>query len=68
VGGSDRGEVLQTDFIVGRRRVGRVFEAPAVEDIPRGKLRPSGRFRLRVRTETADGRRLTLDRMLRACS
>jgi N-acetylglucosamine-6-sulfatase len=68
VGGSDRGDVLQTDFIVGRRRVGTVFEAPAVEDIPRRKLRPSGRFRLRVRTETADGRRLTLDRMLRACS
>ncbi len=68
VGGSERDEVLMADFIVGRRRVGRVLEAPAVQDIPRGRLRRSGSFRLRVRAETADGRRLTLDRRLRVCA
>ena len=38
-----------------------------VKDIPRARLRSRGRFRLRVRAETIDGRRLTLDRFLRAC-
>ncbi|HEX2414340.1 MAG TPA: sulfatase [Thermoleophilaceae bacterium] len=68
VGGSEREDVLSADFIVGRKRVGRVLEAPAVKDIPRARLRRSGSFRLRVRAETADGRRLTLDRRLRVCS
>ncbi len=68
VGGSERENVLSADFIVGRRRVGRVLEAPAIKDIPRARLRSSGSFRLRVRAETADGRRLTLDRRLRVCS
>jgi hypothetical protein len=45
--------------------VGRALTPPVVEDIPLRQLR--GRFRLRVRTETVDGRRLTLDRILRAC-
>ena len=68
VGGSERENVLSADFIVGRRRVGRVLEAPAIKDIPRARLRSSGSFRLSVRAETADGRRLTLDRRLRLCS
>ena len=68
VGGSEGDNVLKADFIVGGRRVGRVLEARAVEDIPRTAIRRAGRFRLRVRAETEDGRRLTLDRVLRACS
>ena len=52
---------------MGRRRVGRALTPPVVEDIPLRQLRSRGRFRLRVRTETIDGRRLTLDRVLRAC-
>ena len=39
VGGSERENVLSADFIVGRRRVGRVLEAPAIKDIPRARLR-----------------------------
>jgi N-acetylglucosamine-6-sulfatase len=67
VGGSERDEISSADVIVGRRPVGRGLTPPVVEDIPLKKLRPRGRFRLRVRTETVDGRRLTLDRILRAC-
>jgi hypothetical protein len=67
VRGSEREHVSEADVLVGRRRVGRVVATPLVEDIPRGRLRSSGRFRLRVRAETDDGRRLTLDRTLRTC-
>lgn len=67
VGGSERDEIMTADVLVGRRRVARALTPPVVEDIPRRQLRPRGRFRLRVRTETIDGRRLTLDRILRAC-
>ena len=58
---------MTADVLVGSRRVGRALTPPVVEDIPLRKLRSRGRFRLRVRTETIDGRRLTLDRVLRAC-
>jgi N-acetylglucosamine-6-sulfatase len=67
VGGSERDEISTADVLVGRRPVGRGLTPPVVEDIPLRKLRRHGRFRLRVRTETVDGRRLTLDRTLRAC-
>jgi hypothetical protein len=67
VGGSERDDIMSADVLVGRRRVGRALTPPVVEDIPLRKLRSRGRFRLRVRTETIDGRRLTLDRVLRAC-
>jgi N-acetylglucosamine-6-sulfatase len=67
IGGSEYEDVLKADVLVGSRRVGRALSAPVVKDIPRGKIRRSGRFRLRVRAETQDGRRLTLDRILRTC-
>jgi N-acetylglucosamine-6-sulfatase len=68
VGGSERDDIATADVLVGRKRVGRALTPPVVEDIPRKKIRPRGRFRLRVSAETLDGRRLTLDRVLRACS
>jgi Sulfatase/Domain of unknown function (DUF4976) len=67
VGGSEREDIMTADVLVGRRKVGRALTPPVVEDIPHRQLRSRGRFRLRVRTETIDGRRLTLDRTLRAC-
>ena len=67
VGGSERDDIMSADVLVGHRRVGRALTPPVVEDIPLRQLRSRGRFRLRVRTETIDGRRLTLDRVLRAC-
>jgi N-acetylglucosamine-6-sulfatase len=68
VGGSERDEIATADVLVGRRRVGVSLTPPVVEDIPRRKIRSRGRFRVRVSAETLDGRRLTLDRVLRACS
>lgn len=65
--GREREHVASADVLVGRRTVGRALQQPLVEEIPRGRLRSSGRFRLRVRAETDDGRRLTLDRVLRTC-
>jgi arylsulfatase A-like enzyme len=78
VRGSRRNRPLEANLLVGRRRVGRVFGVPPgsgihppvtslSDDIPRAELRRSGRFRLRVNAETEDGRRITLDRVLRAC-
>ncbi len=68
VRGSEREHVDAAEVLVGRRRVGRVLTTPLVEDIPRGRLGRPGRFRLRVIARTDDGRRLTLDRTLRACA
>ena len=80
VGGAESRSVRRVDVMVGSRRVGRVVKPLAdtlplrgastmlAEDVPRAKLRRHGRFRLRVRAETLDGRRLTLDRVLRTCS
>ena len=67
VGGSERDEIMTADVLVGSRAIARALTPPVVEDIPLRRLRPARRFRLRVRTETIDGRRLTLDRTLRAC-
>jgi hypothetical protein len=35
--------------------------------VPRERIHRRGRFRLRVLAETEDGRKLTLDRVLRPC-
>jgi arylsulfatase A-like enzyme len=75
VRGFERDRPLSADVLVGRRVVGRVgFDLldrgrpPAlVERISPRALRRRGPFRLRVRAETEDGRRYTLDRTLRAC-
>jgi hypothetical protein len=53
--------------LVGRRRVARVSPPPLTRLIPHARLRPGRPFRLRVRAETRDGRRLTLDRRVQAC-
>jgi len=73
--GSKRSRPLSAEVLVGNRQVGRVGDeeltlrgtGPLVEDIPRRSLRRRGRFQLRVLAETEDGRRYTLDRVLRTC-
>jgi N-acetylglucosamine-6-sulfatase len=67
VGGPEKKEVVSADVLVGTRRVARVSPPPLTRLIPHAKLRPGRPFRLRVRAETRDGRRLTLDRRVRAC-
>jgi hypothetical protein len=79
VRGSKRARLLHADVIVGRRRVERLLNIPAarggVDDGPvtltgrvrRQQIHRRGRFRLRVLAETVDGRKLTLDRVLRRC-
>jgi arylsulfatase A-like enzyme len=67
VSGPERTKVLDADVLVGSRRIARVRDQPLTERIPHKKLRRHGRFRLRVRAETRDGRLVTLDRTLRAC-
>ena len=73
--GSKRDRPLSADFLVGHRRVASVHgdllapgrPAALVKEVRAGALRRHGRFRLRVRAETEDGRRYTLDRTLRTC-
>ena len=65
--GPERGVVTKADVLLGRRRVARVSPPPLVRTIPQTRLRTGRAVRLRVRAETRDGRRLTLDRRVRAC-
>jgi arylsulfatase A-like enzyme len=67
VGGPERRAVTAADVLLGRRRVARVSPPPLVRRIPHRRLRAGRAVRLRVRAETRDGRRLTLDRRVRAC-
>ena len=67
VSGPEKKEVVSADVLVGSRRVARVSPPPLTRLIPHARLRPGRPFRLRVRAETRDGRRLTLDRRVRAC-
>ncbi|HEY6774991.1 MAG TPA: sulfatase [Thermoleophilaceae bacterium] len=67
VGGPEKKEVVGADVLVGSRRVARVSPPPLTRLIPHARLRPGHPFRLRVRAETRDGRRLTLDRRVQAC-
>jgi N-acetylglucosamine-6-sulfatase len=76
--GSKRARLVHADVMIGRRRVERLVSIPTARgrragpttltgEVRRGQLRRRGRFRLRVLAETADGRRLTIDRVLRRC-
>jgi N-acetylglucosamine-6-sulfatase len=76
--GSKRARLEHADVMIGRRRVERLVSIPTARgrragpttltgEVRRGQLRRRGRFRLRVLAETADGRRLTIDRVLRRC-
>jgi N-acetylglucosamine-6-sulfatase len=67
VTGRERAAVVRADVLVGRRRVARVSPPPLTRRIPKEWLRHGRAFRLRVRAETRDGRRVTLDRRVRAC-
>jgi N-acetylglucosamine-6-sulfatase len=67
VSGPEKEEVIGADVLVGSRRVARVSPPPLTRLIPQARLRPGRPFRLRVRAETRDGRRLTLDRRVRTC-
>jgi N-acetylglucosamine-6-sulfatase len=67
VSGPEKEEVVGADVLVGSRRVARVSPPPLTRLIPQARLRTGRPFRLRVRAETRDGRRLTLDRRVRTC-
>ena len=78
VRGSKRARLMHADVMVGRRRVERLLNIPTARPIRSGpvtvtgvvqrkKIHRRGRFRLRVLVETEDGRKLTLDRVLRRC-
>jgi N-acetylglucosamine-6-sulfatase len=78
VRGSKRSRLLQADVLIGRRRVERLLNIPAARGtgggpvtltglVRRQQIHRRGRFRLRVLAETQDGRKLTLDRVLRRC-
>lgn len=76
--GSKRARLVHADVIIGRRRVERLVSIPTARgrragpttltgQVRRRQIRRRGPFRLRVRAETEDGRKLTLDRRLRRC-
>jgi N-acetylglucosamine-6-sulfatase len=78
VRGSKRARLLHADVLIGKRRVERLLSIPTARghrsgpttltgEVPRKQIRKRGRFRLRVLAETEDGRKLTLDRVLRRC-
>ena len=79
VRGSKRAHLLDADVRIGRRRVERLLNIPTARGerggpvtlsglVKRSQIRTHGRLRLRVLAETEDGRKLTLDRMLRRCA
>jgi arylsulfatase A-like enzyme len=65
--GRDRRRVTGTVTFVGRRRIARASTTPITQRIRRPRLRSGRRYRLRVRADLRDGRRVTLDRHLRGC-
>jgi N-acetylglucosamine-6-sulfatase len=65
--GPEKRAVVAAEVLVGRRSVARVSPPPLMRRIPEERLRAGRPFRLRVRAETRDGRRVTLDRLVRAC-
>ena len=78
VRGSKRARLMHADVIVGKRRVERLLNFPTarghragptllIGTVSRKRIHRRGRFRLRVLAETEDGRKLTLDRVLRRC-
>ena len=78
VRGSKRARLLHADVVIGRRRVDRLLNIPTARGqrsgpvpltgvVSRRQIHRRGRCRLRGVAETEDGRRLTLDRVLRRC-
>ena len=78
VRGSKRARLMHADVIVGGRRVERLLNIPTSRGrgagptlltgrVSRKRIHRRGPFRLRVLAETEDGRKLTLDRVLRPC-
>jgi hypothetical protein len=78
VRGSKRARLMYADVIVGRRHVERLLNIPSARGrgagptlltgtVSRKRIHRRGPFRLRVLVETEDGRKLTLDRVLRRC-
>jgi N-acetylglucosamine-6-sulfatase len=78
VRGSKRARLRHADVLIGRRRVERLLNIPTARGQRGGPVTLTGRvrheqirrrdaFRLRVLAETEDGRKLTLDRVLRPC-
>jgi N-acetylglucosamine-6-sulfatase len=78
VRGSKRARLMHADVIVGSRRVERLLNIPTARGrgagptllsgrVSRERIHRRGPFRLRVLAETEDGRKLTLDRVLRPC-
>jgi len=67
VGGRDRKRVVHAEAFLGRRPLARVAAPPVSRRIRRPHLHTGRRYLLRVRADLRDGRRLTLDRVLRAC-
>jgi arylsulfatase A-like enzyme len=78
VRGSKRARLLHADVMIGNRRVERLLNIPTARGrrggpvtlsgrVRRRAIHRRGRFRLRVLAETEDGRKLTLDRVLRRC-
>jgi hypothetical protein len=78
VRGSKRARLVHADVLIGNRRVERLLNIPTARGerggpvtlsglVRRRQIHRHGRFRLRVLAETEDGRKLTLDRVLRRC-
>jgi arylsulfatase A-like enzyme len=65
--GRDRSRVIRAVTFIGPRRIRGVATAPGEQRIRRPHVRSGRRYRLRVRAELRDERRLTLDRQLRGC-
>ena len=68
IAGRDRRRVSAAVTFIGRRRVARASSEPDAQRIRKPHVRPGRRYRLRVRADLRDGRRLTLDRRLRGCA
>jgi N-acetylglucosamine-6-sulfatase len=65
--GRDRKRVTNAEIYVGSRRMARVAGGPISQRVRPPRIRPGGRYLLRVQAELRDGRVYTLDRRLRAC-
>ena len=68
IAGRDRRRVSAAVTFIGRRRVARASSEPDAQRIRKPRVLPGRRYRLRVRADLRDGRRLTLDRRLRGCA
>ena len=67
VRGADAGKVALAEFFVKGRRAARDRKRPFVRGLPFNRLKPTRASLVRVRATLLDGRRVTIDRRLRAC-